>query len=162
MRDMEQEGVGRLPRPSDLSPPLIHFLNDQFRTRDDLSRFPNVELELRRRCSHLETALSDLTCRLSESFAVYAAHSNDVGALVGGAREVLFDLRSCEGVSPQDGEEGEETERSQHILGKELPALARGVARVETVRAYAGELPRLNSHFCVFCNAWKLRVDGTF
>ncbi|KAH0433317.1 hypothetical protein IEQ34_027044 [Dendrobium chrysotoxum] len=142
---MEQEGVGRLPRPSDLSPPLIHFLNDQFRTRDDLSRFPNVELELRKRCSHLETALYDLTSRLSESFAVYAAHSNDVGALVGGVREVLFDLRSCEGVSPRDGEEGEETERSQQILGKELPALARGVARVETVRAYAETALKLDS-----------------
>lgn len=29
--------------------------------------------------------------------------------------------------------------RTEQILGNELPALAREVARVETVRAYAGE-----------------------
>lgn len=34
---------------------------------------------------------------------------------------------------------GEEKERSETFLGKELPALAREVARVEAVRVYAGE-----------------------
>lgn len=34
--------------------------------------------------------------------------------------------------------------KSEQILGEELPALAREVARVETVRAYAGELLRLD------------------
>lgn len=37
-----------------------------------------------------------------------------------------------------DVEGGEQRERSETFLGKELPALAREVARVEAVRVYAG------------------------
>ncbi|XP_020583245.1 RINT1-like protein MAG2 isoform X2 [Phalaenopsis equestris] len=140
---MELDGVGRLPRPSDLSPPLLHFLNDQFKTSDDLSRFPNVELEIRNRCSNLEAALSDLSRRLSECLTVYAAQSNDVGGLFR-VREALVDLRSRLGVS--SGEEGGvEMRRGEQILGEELRALAREVARVEAVRAYAETALKLDS-----------------
>lgn len=39
-----------------------------------------------------------------------------------------------------DGEGGEGKGRTEQILGEELPALAKEVARVEAVRIYAGEL----------------------
>lgn len=39
-----------------------------------------------------------------------------------------------------DGEGGEGKGRTKQILGEELPALAKEVARVEAVRIYAGEI----------------------
>ena len=39
---------------------------------------------------------------------------------------------------------GEQRERSETFLGKELPALAREVARVEAVRVYAGEFLKIH------------------
>lgn len=54
--------------------------------------------------------------------------------------------------------EGDRSERSERILLEELPALAKEVARVETVRAYAGNVPTyldLCSGFaveCLICN----------
>ncbi|KAK8947917.1 hypothetical protein KSP40_PGU008079 [Platanthera guangdongensis] len=131
-----EEGVARLPRPSNVSPPLLHFLNDQFQSPDHLSKSPDVELELRSRCSDLEASVSDLSVRLSAGFALYAAHSRNVGSLVGGVISTLEDLRSLIGSSSRDGDE------SDKILGEELPALAREVARVETVRAFAGDRRR--------------------
>ncbi|KAK8934459.1 hypothetical protein KSP39_PZI015141 [Platanthera zijinensis] len=94
-----EEGVARLPRSSDVSPPLLHFLNDQFQSPDHLSKSPAVELELRSRCSDLEASISDLSVRLSAGFALYAAHSSNVGSLVGGVISTLVDLRSLIGSS---------------------------------------------------------------
>lgn len=39
-----------------------------------------------------------------------------------------------------DGGEEEEEETTEHVAGEELPSLAKEVAQVESVRAYAGTL----------------------
>ncbi|ONK57662.1 uncharacterized protein A4U43_C09F2790 [Asparagus officinalis] len=76
---------------------------------DDMLRSAHLESDLRTSCTNLEASLSDLGRRLSDSVAL---------------------LRPL-------GSDG--FERSEQILGDELPALAKEVTRVETVRAYAGE-----------------------
>lgn len=55
-----------------------------------------------------------------------------------------------------DKRKGEGLGRSEQILVEELPALAREVARVETVRVYAGEFI-----FCfIFTNVWIFIYSG--
>lgn len=89
------EGVAAsLHRPSDLSPSLVGFLAEKFRTPEDLPRSPDLEAELTSRCSDLEASLADLSRRLAGSVAAYAVRSEETGALLGGVRAGLVDLRS--------------------------------------------------------------------
>ncbi|WOK96865.1 RINT1-like protein MAG2 [Canna indica] len=127
-----------LPRPSDLSPPILRFLADNFQSESDLSRSPDLEAELTKLCSDLEASLADLSIRLSESVAAYAVRSEEAGALLGGVRAGIVDLRSSllRGAS-KDGNIEDGSKKLDQILADELPALAKEVARVETVRAYA-------------------------
>ncbi|CAL9055797.1 RINT1-like protein MAG2 isoform X1 [Musa acuminata AAA Group] len=133
------EGVAAsLPRPSDLSPSLVGFLAEKFRTPEDLPRSPDLEAELTSRCSDLEASLADLSRRLAGSVAAYAVRSEETGALLGDVRAGLVDLRSSLRGSSKDGGDTEDgSGRREQMLADELPALAKEVARVETVRSYA-------------------------
>ncbi|KAG0469753.1 hypothetical protein HPP92_016453 [Vanilla planifolia] len=133
------EAVVRLPCTSDLSQSLLNFLAEEFKTPEDLSRSSVVESELQKRCSDIESSLSNLRSRLSDRISVYAAHSSNVSTVVGGVRAALVALQT------RDGEEDKGSGRTEQILGEELPALAREVARVETVRAYAETALKLDS-----------------
>lgn len=83
-----------LPRPSDLSGPLRRFVAERLGSQDDLSRSPNLTVELCGECSDLEASLDDLDRRLSESIAAYASHAEEVGGRLGEVRAGLIDLRS--------------------------------------------------------------------
>lgn len=83
-----------LPRPSDLSAPLRRFLAERLRAEDDLSRSPDLEVELRGRCSDLEASLSDLGRRFSKSIAAFVFRSEEFGGRLGEVRAGLIDLRS--------------------------------------------------------------------
>ncbi|KAG0469561.1 hypothetical protein HPP92_016261 [Vanilla planifolia] len=133
------EAVVRLPCTSDLSQSLLNFLAEEFKTPEDLSRSSVVESELQKRCSDIESSLSNLRSRLLDRISVYAAHSSNVSTVVGGVRAALVALQT------RDGEEDKGSGRTEQILGEELPALAREVARVETVRAYAETALKLDS-----------------
>ncbi|XP_010939531.2 RINT1-like protein MAG2 [Elaeis guineensis] len=130
--------VPLLPHPSDLSAALRRFLAERLRAEDDLSRAPDLEVELRGRCSDLEASLSDLGCRFSESIAAFAFRSEEFGGRLGEVRAGLIGLRSSIAGPSVEG-------RSQQIHAEELPALAKEVARVETVRAYAETALKLDS-----------------
>ncbi|ONK73898.1 uncharacterized protein A4U43_C03F720 [Asparagus officinalis] len=129
-----------LPRSSDLSPALRRFLSSSFEAIDDLPRSVHLESDLRSSCTNLEASLSDLGRRLSDSVASYAAHSDQVSSALGGVKSGLRDLRLSVSRHSSDG-----FGRSEQILGEELPALAKEVARVETVRAYAETALKLDS-----------------
>ncbi|KAJ6801216.1 RINT1-like protein MAG2 [Iris pallida] len=129
-----------LPRPSDLSASVVRFLSEAFRSRDDLSRSRAVESELTDRCANLEASLSDLGRRLSDSIHSYAVRSEEVSAALGGFRDGLVGLRSRASGPGSDGGEG-----SEKFLAEELAVLAKEVARVEMVRAYAETALKLDS-----------------
>ncbi|KAG0469757.1 hypothetical protein HPP92_016457 [Vanilla planifolia] len=113
------EAVVRLPCTSDLSQSLLNFLAEEFKTPEDLSRSSVVESELQKRCSDIESSLSNLRSRLLDRISVYAAHSSNVSTVVGGVRAALVALQT------RDGEEDKGSGRTEQILGEELPALAR-------------------------------------
>lgn len=134
-----------LPRPSDLSVPLRRFLAERLLTEDDFSRSTDLEVELRRRCSDLEVSLADLGHRLSEGIAAYASRSEEFGGRLIEVRAGLIDLQSSVAGPSTGGGEGQGVGRSEQIHAEELPALAKEVARVETVRAYAETALKLDS-----------------
>ncbi|KAG0449992.1 hypothetical protein HPP92_027001 [Vanilla planifolia] len=88
------EAVVRLPCTSDLSQSLLNFLAEEFKTPEDLSRSSVVESELQKRCSDIESSLSNLRSRLSDRISVYAAHSSNVSTVVGGVRAALVALQT--------------------------------------------------------------------
>lgn len=87
--------VPPLTRPVDLSPSLLRYLSQTFRAEKDLSRFAEVEVELKNRCSDLEAILDDLSGQLSRSIAGYFVRSEETGALLRSARAGLSNLRSA-------------------------------------------------------------------
>ncbi|KAG1342461.1 RINT1-like protein MAG2 [Cocos nucifera] len=134
-----------MPGTSDLFGSLRRFLAERLGSQDDLSRSPNLTVELSGECSDLEASLDDLDRRLSESIAAYASHAEEVGGHLGEVRAGLIDLRSSIAGPSFGGEEETRVERKEQILVEELAALAKEVARVETVRAYAETTLKLDS-----------------
>ncbi|XP_068637351.1 RINT1-like protein MAG2 [Aristolochia californica] len=136
-----------LPPFSDLSLYLLSFLGQKFLSREDLLSSSNVVSELQRQCTDLEVGLADLNQRLFISIAVYASRSERATGVLDTIKGELSDLKSSTCVSGVliDGAEGDEFGGSEQVLAKELPALAKEVSRVETVRAYAETALKLDT-----------------
>ncbi|KAM2610359.1 hypothetical protein COP2_040260 [Malus domestica] len=126
--------VQTLPPASDLPPSIVSFLDDKFRTNENLSGAPTLLSELQSQCGDLDRTLIDLNRRLGSSLLTYASFSDRVHGLLGGINAQLAGLGSSTRSRTSDGEGNE---RAEKILGEELPALAKEVARVQSVRSYA-------------------------
>ncbi|XP_019248734.1 PREDICTED: RINT1-like protein MAG2 [Nicotiana attenuata] len=132
--------IRTLPPPSSLSPSVVSFLNAKLNTREDLDQAPSLVSELRNQCHALDQSLSDLNTQLRNYLINYASHSDRTGALLRDINSNLGDLlsASCSAASSSDGGSGK-------VLGEELPALAKEVARVDTVRTYAETALKLDT-----------------
>ncbi|CAK9155697.1 unnamed protein product [Ilex paraguariensis] len=129
---MENSMIKNLPPLSYLSPSAISFLDSKHHAGDDLQQAPSLLLELQTECHNLDQSLLDLNQKLQNSLIAYASHGDRIGVLFGYINAQLINLQSSTCVSGSSSDGG-----SEHILGEELPALAKEVARVETVRMYA-------------------------
>ncbi|XP_068308462.1 RINT1-like protein MAG2 [Pyrus communis] len=125
--------VQTFPPASDLPPSVISFIDDKFRTNENLSGAPTLLSELQAQCGDLDRTLIDLNRILGSSLLTYASFSDRVHGLLGGINAQLTGLGSSTSSRTSDGEG---KERAEQILGEELPALAKEVARVESVRTY--------------------------
>ncbi|XP_050122254.1 RINT1-like protein MAG2 [Malus sylvestris] len=126
--------VQTFPPASDLPPSVVSFLDDKFPTNENLSGAPTLLSELQAQCGDLDRTLIDLNRSLGSSLLTYASFSDRVHGLLGGINAQLTGLGSSTRSRTSDGEG---KERAEQILGEELPALAKEVARVESVRTYA-------------------------
>ncbi|XP_009369320.2 RINT1-like protein MAG2 [Pyrus x bretschneideri] len=126
--------VQTLPPASDLPPSILSFLDDKFRTNENLSGAPTLLSELQSQCDDLDRTLIDLNRRLGSSLLTYGSFSDRVHGLLGGINARLAGLGSSTRSRTSDGKGNE---RAEQILGEELPALAKEVARVQSVRSYA-------------------------
>lgn len=126
-----------LPRPSNLSSLVVSFLNAKLGTREDLAQAPNLVYELQTQCKDLDLSLVGLNGRLESRLAAYSSFSDHIDGVFFDVSTKLTDLRSsiCSPDSVSDG----------RGLGEELPVLAKEVARVETVRAYAETALKLDN-----------------
>ncbi|PRQ16136.1 hypothetical protein RchiOBHm_Chr7g0180931 [Rosa chinensis] len=121
-----------LPPASVLSPSILSFLNNKLRTDQSLSQAPTLLSELQAQCGDLDQALIDLNRSLGSSLLAYASVSDRAHGFLSLIDSQLTGLESSTRSRSSDGEGGVE-----QILGEELPALAKEVARVESVRTYA-------------------------
>ncbi|OMO87225.1 RINT-1 / TIP-1 family protein [Corchorus capsularis] len=131
------ESLPSLPPFSTLSSSASSALNAKLATDQDLTCAPSLVSELLTQCDDLDRALIHLNRTLESSLVSYASFSDSIGDLFGDLSSKLTDLGSavCFKSSVADGEG----------LGEELPALAKEVARVETVRAYAEIASKLDN-----------------
>lgn len=154
-----------LPPASDLSPSVRSFLNNKLRSNEHLSQAPTLLSELQAQCGDLDQALIDLNRSLGSSLLAYASVSDRAHGFLGDINSQLTRLESSTRSRSSGSfamplfsfqvfkflgsnsltfllfwadEQGKE--RVEQILGEELPALAKEVARVESVRSYAGKL----------------------
>ncbi|KAD4180083.1 hypothetical protein E3N88_28674 [Mikania micrantha] len=92
-------------------------------------------------CHLLDQNLTDLNQKLGTCLFAYSAYSDQVGVLFNNIHAKLNSFQS----SLSDGEKEKQKDRSETFLVKELPSLAREVARVEAVRVYAETALKLDS-----------------
>lgn len=139
--------VQTLPAASDLSPSVLSFLDDKFRTKENLTEASSLVSELQTQCSDLDRTLTDLKWRLGASLVAYASFSERVHGIFSDISAKLLELVSSSSShsSIADRKGGRGNGRPEQILGQELPALAKEVAKVETVRMYAETALKLDS-----------------
>ncbi|XP_049394011.1 RINT1-like protein MAG2 [Solanum stenotomum] len=130
--------IRTLPPPSSLSVSVVSFLNAKLNEKENLEQAPALLSELRTQCHILDQSLSDLNTQLRNYLINHASHSDRSGALLRDIDAKLGDLQSASCSSSPDGGSGK-------VLGEELPALAKEVARVNTVRTYAETALKLDT-----------------
>ncbi|KAK8537573.1 hypothetical protein V6N13_096609 [Hibiscus sabdariffa] len=131
------DSLQSLPPLSTLSTSVTSALNHKLGTNEDLTQAPRIAAEFLTQCDDLERNLVHLSSTLESSLASYASFSNLIGGLFTHVNSKLTDLGSsvCSRSSVSAGEG----------LGEELPSLAKEVARVEAVRAYAEVASKLDN-----------------
>uniref|UniRef100_A0A2P2JQT1 RINT1-like protein MAG2 n=1 Tax=Rhizophora mucronata TaxID=61149 RepID=A0A2P2JQT1_RHIMU len=159
------DSIQTLPPLSALSSSAVAFLDDKLRSQEDLSTAPSLVSDLQSQCCELDRALVDLNVRLGSSLLAYASFSDRVHGLFSESTSNLTKLRSLTGASATSLSYGggDKEGRKEQILGEELPVLAKEVAMVETVRAYAGKgfffLLFFHLHFIVFRYAKVIEIQ---
>ncbi|CAA7031242.1 unnamed protein product [Microthlaspi erraticum] len=133
------DAIKPLPQVSSFSASVFSFLDDSFRDAKDLSQSPALVSGLQTEISELDQRLAGLNRQLESGLAAYASFSDRAGGLFSGVNAKLADLSSsaCVPRSASDGGKEEET--------MELPSLAKEVAQVESVRAYAETALKLDT-----------------
>lgn len=135
------DAIKPLPQVSSFSASVFTFLDDRFRDAADLSQSPGLVSELETEISELNQRLAELNRQLGSGLASYASFSDRIGGLLTGVNARLADLSSS--TSASDG--GKEEGRTEDVAGEELPSLAKEVAQVESVRAYAETALKLDT-----------------
>lgn len=135
------DAIKPLPQVSSFSASVFSFLDDRLRDAADLSQSPALVSELETEISELDQRLAELNRQLESGLASYASFSDRIGGLLIGVNAKLADLSSSRSAS--DG--GKEEETREHVAGEELPSLAKEVAQVESVRAYAETALKLDT-----------------
>lgn len=156
-RSKDDPATRPLPPPASLSSDALYFLNSKLSSREDLDGAPALLSELQIQSDAIDRTLSKLNNDLQSHLSRHSSHSKRVGSLFSNVHAQLDDLgrSSTHPLSSNckigifwflgfdfclcaidvcvfiDGE-------SRRGMGEELQALAKEVARVETVRNYAG------------------------
>ncbi|XP_031105741.1 RINT1-like protein MAG2 [Ipomoea triloba] len=132
--------IHMLPPPTSLPPSVISFLNAKLSTREDLEQVPHLVSELGNQCNALDQCLFDLNKQLENYLIDYASDSERINGLLGDINAKVKDLQSSSHTAASSSDGGPDK-----VLGEELPALAKEVARVETVRKYAETALKLDT-----------------
>lgn len=86
--------VQTLPPASGLSASVLSFLDEKFRTKENLAEAPSLVSELQAQCSDLDRTLTDLNRRLGVSLVAYASFSDRIGGVFNDISAKLIALGS--------------------------------------------------------------------
>uniref|UniRef100_A0A1J3E4A7 RINT1-like protein MAG2 n=1 Tax=Noccaea caerulescens TaxID=107243 RepID=A0A1J3E4A7_NOCCA len=136
------DAIKPLPQVSSFSASLFSFLDDSFRDAKDLSQSPAFVSELQTEISELDQRLAGLNRQLETGLAAYSSFSDRAGGLFSGVNAKLSDLSSSTCV-PRSASDGGNVGKEEETM--ELPSLAKEVAQVESVRAYAETALKLDT-----------------
>ncbi|KAL9831570.1 RINT1-like protein MAG2 [Arabidopsis thaliana] len=139
------EAIKPLPQVSSFSASVFSFLDDRFKESTDLSHSTGLVSELQTEISQLDQRLAGLNRQLESGLAAYASFSDRVGGLFFEVNAKLADLSSSTSVTRSASDSGKEEEATEHVAGEDLPSLAKEVAQVESVRAYAETALKLDT-----------------
>ncbi|GFP99365.1 rint1-like protein mag2 [Phtheirospermum japonicum] len=128
-----------LPPHTSLSSHALYFLNSNLCSRVDLDGAPTLLSKLQIESESLDRTLSELNEELRSHLIQHSSYSDRVSSLFSNVRVQLDDLRLSSTHPPSDG-------GSRRGMGEELQALAKEVARVETVRNYAETALKLDTY----------------
>ncbi|BFG30806.1 hypothetical protein CerSpe_170800 [Prunus speciosa] len=130
-RSATSSQVPSLPKHTDISKDQLSFLNQQFRTQEDvLDKAPHLLTALHSHCSDLTSHLLDFQTTLNRRTVSWICRSLS-------AKTALHNLNlSLQNLSLLTSQRGSGSKKLQRVLGMELPRLAKEVLRIETIRSY--------------------------
>ncbi|KAL1541610.1 RINT1-like protein MAG2 isoform X2 [Salvia divinorum] len=137
-RSKDDPATRPLPPPASLSSDALYFLNSKLSSIEALDGAPALLSELQIQSDAIDRTLSQLNNELQSHLTRHSSYSNRVGSLFSNVHSQLDDLRRLSTHPSSDGE-------SRRGMGEELQALAKEVARVETVRNYAETALKLDT-----------------
>ncbi|XP_042018134.1 RINT1-like protein MAG2 isoform X2 [Salvia splendens] len=137
-RSKDDRPTRPLPPPASLSSDALYFLNSKLNSIEALDGAPALLSELQIQSDAIDRTLSQLNTELQSHLTRHSSYSNRVGSLFSNVHAQLDDLRRLSTHPSSDGE-------SRRGMGEELQALAKEVARVETVRNYAETALKLDT-----------------
>ncbi|WCJ35962.1 RINT-1 / TIP-1 family [Euphorbia peplus] len=123
-----------VPPASSISSSVVSFLDERLHTNQDLSSASSsLASQLQSQCFELEQTLDNLNSNLHSSLLSYASFSDQTLSLINLSSSNLTHLSSFT------------QSNNARILPDELPSMAKEVARVEIVRAYAETALKLDA-----------------
>ncbi|CAB4279001.1 unnamed protein product [Prunus armeniaca] len=130
-RSATSSQVPSLPKHADISKDQLSFLNQQFRTQEDvLNKAPHLLTALNSHCSDLTSHLLDFQTTLNGRTVSWICRSFS-------AKTALHNLNlSLQNLSLLTSQRGSASKKLHRVLGTELPRLAKEVLRIETIRSY--------------------------
>ncbi|KAJ8633534.1 hypothetical protein MRB53_026870 [Persea americana] len=128
------ESLLLLPNPSNLSPNLLQFLDQHFKTHEDLSLIPSLLKKLKKDCGDSDWSLLSLKKNLSSTIASWISRSDAVDSVL---HQLSLKLEDFDPAPFRGTKENAHLKRIQRILDEELPMIVKEVRWIEMVRAYA-------------------------
>ncbi|KAJ4979579.1 hypothetical protein NE237_010359 [Protea cynaroides] len=118
----------------EIPPHLLQYLDENFKTEEDLRRAPTLAIELKKSCINLDRNLMNMQKNLSSLAASWISLTNGATSDL---HHLDIKLQNFHLRTSQDGRGKVGLKKIRKMLCEELPLLAKEVRRIETVRFYA-------------------------
>lgn len=123
-----------LPNHTELSSSIIQYLDENFKSYDDLAKASDLASQLTDECRKIDESLHDVHAKIAHRIVEWTSRSQNIGDLL---RKLRLEMHTDLSHTIPEVTRSRPSGRNEQTLVEELPALAREVARVETVRIYA-------------------------
>lgn len=123
-----------LPNHTELSSSIIQYLDENFKSYDDLAKASDLASQLTDECRKIDESLHDVHAKIAHRIVEWTSRSQNIGDLL---RKLRLEMHTDLSHTIPEVKRSRPSGRNEQTLVEELPTLAREVARVEKVRIYA-------------------------